>query len=74
LQPTATLIEFRENTEAGRVAVLLDLEDPAIKQHVLPSGLYGQSTIYTEYAHYVAVIPHILLRMSSWLNYMFPFH
>ncbi len=36
LRPAATLIEFRENTEAGRVAVLLDLEDPAIKQHELP--------------------------------------
>ncbi|MEA3411491.1 MAG: HlyD family secretion protein [Pseudomonadota bacterium] len=74
LTGSADLIEYRENTVAGRMAVELELDDPLIEQYDLPQGLYGQSAIYTDHAHHVALLRRILLRMSSWLNYVFPFH
>jgi len=74
LSGTADLIEYRENTVAGRMAVELELDDPLIERYHLPEGLYGQSAIYTDHAHHVALLRRILLRMSSWLNYVFPFH
>lgn len=74
LQPTATLIEYQATDVAGRVAVELELEDPAMARYDLPDGLYGQAAIYTGHAHHLAVLRRILLRMSSWLNYLFPLH
>jgi len=58
----------------GRVAVVIEIEDPAFEQYDLPNGVFGQSAIYTEHAHHVAVLRRILLRMASWLDYLFPFH
>jgi len=40
----------------------------------LPEGAYAQSAIYTEHVHHLAVLRKILLRMSSWMNYIFPLH
>lgn len=74
LQPTADLVRFSDTTTTGRVAVEIQIEDPEFYQYNLPQGLYGQSAIYTEHAHHVAVMRRILLRMASWLNYLFPFH
>jgi hypothetical protein len=36
--------------------------------------MFGQSAIYTEHAHHVAVMRKLLLRMASWMDYLFPFH
>jgi len=74
IQPTTDLIEFRDNAQAGRVAVVIKIEDPAFDQYELPAGLFGQSAIYTEHAHHLAVLRRILMRMASWLDYLFPFH
>ena len=40
----------------------------------LPHGLYGQSAVYSEHAHHLAVMRKILLRMATWMDYLFPFH
>jgi multidrug resistance efflux pump len=72
--PTADLIEFQEHTSTGRIPVIIDLDDPKFDQYDLPHGLYGQSAVYSEYAHHLAVMRKILLRMASWMDYLFPFH
>ena len=48
------------------------LEQPRFELYT--SGAYGQAALYTEHFHHVAVMRKILLRMSSWMNYLFPFH
>ncbi|WP_210396225.1 HlyD family secretion protein [Motiliproteus sediminis] len=58
----------------GRVAVRLRITDSRIDQYQLPGGAYGQSAIYTDHFTHVAVMRKILLRMASWMNYLFPFH
>jgi prepilin-type processing-associated H-X9-DG protein len=54
----------------GRVIVLIDIEDDAIRKQ-FPAGVSGQIAIYTEHFHHVAVMRKVLLRMQGWLNYLF---
>lgn len=54
----------------GRVIVLIDIEDDAIRKQ-FPAGVSGQVAIYTEHFHHVAVMRKVLLRMQGWLNYLF---
>ena len=72
--PTADLIEFQEKPTTGRIPVIIDLDDPKFGEYDLPHGLYGESAVYSEHAHHLAVMRKILLRMASWMDYLFPFH
>lgn len=74
LQPSGNLMT--DSAGPGRVPVGIRITDPAFApyRNTLPGGAYGQMAIYTEHAHHVAVMRRILLRMSSWMNYLFPFH
>ncbi len=76
VQPSGNLIGFTGSPPAGRVPVVLEVIDPAFEPYrdLLPGGSYGQAALYTEHFHHVAVMRKILLRMSSWMNYFFPFH
>jgi multidrug resistance efflux pump len=72
--PTADLIEFAPQTTTGRIPVIIDIDDPKFREYDLPHGLFGQSAVYSEHAHHLAVMRKILLRMASWMDYLFPFH
>ena len=74
LVPQDELITFQTGESSGRVAVLISLDDPPMDPRTMPMGLYGQAAVYTDHAHHLAVMRKILLRMSGWLNYLFPFH
>lgn len=76
LQANGNLYHIGANIKPGRVPVILKITDPEFSEYAsqLPGGAYGQSAIYSEHAHHLAVLRKILLRMSSWLNYLFPFH
>jgi hypothetical protein len=57
----------------GRSIVIVELgEDFA--ELGLPSGISAEMAIYTEHFHHVAVMRKVLLRMASWLNYVFGDH
>jgi len=60
----------------GRIPVQLKITDPRFTQYAdfVPGGSYGQSAIYSDHLHHVAIMRKILLRMSSWMSYLFPFH
>jgi len=60
----------------GRIAVRFYIDDEKfdLYQDRLPGGAYGQAAIYSEHMHHVAVMRRVLLRMSSWMNFFFPFH
>ncbi|MEE9103829.1 HlyD family secretion protein [Pseudomonas sp. QE6] len=76
IQPGGSLVSFSNSPPPGRVPVILDITDPAFEQYRagLPGGSFGQAAVYSEHAHELAVMRKILLRMSSWLNYIYPFH
>jgi multidrug resistance efflux pump len=63
--PSADLIEYDPTLPAGRIPVILDIDDPDFEQYRLPHGMFGQSAIYTEHAHHVAVMRKLLLRMMN---------
>ncbi len=69
-QFTGTLQSAKRLFAPGRTIVLIDLEDDAIL-HQLPAGVSGQAAVYTEHFSHVAIMRKILLRMQSWLNYVF---
>jgi len=74
LQPSGTLIT--DNNQAGRIPVQIQITDPEFEAYrtQVPGGAFGQAAIYSEHAHHIAVMRKILLRMSAWMNYLFPFH
>ncbi|NKF49654.1 HlyD family secretion protein [Shewanella sp. WXL01] len=58
--------------QRGRALVLIDIDH---EQHEtlrnLPAGVAGQAAVYTEHFSHVSIIRRVLLRMQSWLNYLF---
>jgi multidrug resistance efflux pump len=75
LQPTGNLMADN-SAVAGRLPVQIRITDPDFDayQEQIPGGAFGQAAIYSEHAHHVAVMRKILLRMSAWMNYLYPFH
>jgi len=77
VQANGALLNFTAaSTIAGRVPVVIEITDPLFEQYrdVLPGGAYGQSAIYSDYFEHVSIMRKVLLRMSSWMSYFFPFH
>jgi hypothetical protein len=76
VQPSGNLISPMTATYPGRLSVLIDITDPEFEPYRarVPGGAYAQAAIYTEHFHHVAIIRKVLLRMSAWMNYIFPFH
>jgi multidrug resistance efflux pump len=76
IQPSGNLINAMAAPLPGRIMVRIKITDPEFDAYrdIVPGGAYAQAAIYSEYAHHVAVMRKILLRMSAWMNYLFPFH
>lgn len=76
VQPSGNLINPMAAPFPGRIAVRLDITDPEFKAYDdrVPGGAYAQAAVYSEHFHHVAIMRKILLRMSAWMNYLFPFH
>ncbi len=74
LQPTGNLMT--DHAVPGRVPVIIKITDPDFDDFrtSLPGGAFGQAALYSEHFHHVAIIRKVLLRMSAWMNYIFPFH
>ncbi|ARU88776.1 HlyD family secretion protein [Pseudomonas sp. M30-35] len=76
VRPSGDMISYSKSPPPGRVPVFIEITDPKFDQYrdLMPGGAYAQAAIYTEHFHHLSVMRKILLRMSSWLNYIFPFH
>jgi len=76
IQPSGTLINPMAAPFPGRIAVRIEITDPEFEafRDKVPGGAYAQAAVYSEHFHHVAIMRKILLRMSSWMNYLFPFH
>ncbi len=73
---SGTLVSPTNNTKPGRIPVAIRITDEKFEQYVdrMPGGSFAQAAIYSEHFHHVAIMRKILLRMASWMNYLFPFH
>jgi multidrug resistance efflux pump len=76
ISPSGELIDSNQAPKPGRIPVAIEITDPDFENYIyiLPGGAYGQSAIYTEHAHHLAIMRKVLLRMAAWINYLFPFH
>ncbi|MGB3620210.1 HlyD family secretion protein [Ketobacter sp. MCCC 1A13808] len=74
LQPNGNLVT--ESLPPGLVPVRIRITDPAFEPYrdKLPGGAFGQAALYSEHLHHIALIRKVLLRMASWMNYLFPIH
>lgn len=74
LQPNGTLMT--DTSAAGRMPVRIRITDKNFERYRnrVPGGAFGQAALYSEHFHHVALLRKILLRMSAWMNYIFPFH
>lgn len=70
LQPSGSLVDPEQIKGEGRMLVMIDLEDDLSKYQIVP-GSTGEVAIYTHHMHHLAVMRKVLLRMKSWLNYLF---
>jgi multidrug resistance efflux pump len=75
LQPSGFLIdpEGPERRTPGRALAVIEILDD-ISGYQLPGGVTAEIAIYTDHWHHVAVMRRVLLRMSSWMNYVFLEH
>ncbi len=70
LQPSGTLIDPETRQEPGRALAVITVTDD-LSAYQLPAGSSAQVAVYTEHWHHFAIIRRLLLRMKSWMNYVF---
>ncbi|RLA59633.1 MAG: HlyD family secretion protein [Epsilonproteobacteria bacterium] len=75
LQAQGNLYDMSPNMKAGRIPVKIEITDPKFKEYAgtIPGGAFAQAAVYSDHGKQVAFLRKILLRMSSWMNYLFPF-
>jgi multidrug resistance efflux pump len=73
LQTSGNLIGTEAFQRVGRVPVVIEVLDD-MSEFNLPTGTRAQVAVYSEHAHHVAIMRKILLRMSSWQNYLYLDH
>ncbi|WP_337073571.1 HlyD family secretion protein [Aeromonas veronii] len=74
VQANAMLLDQNSAIRPGRMPVLISITDPEWAKYQVIAGASGQAAVYTEYFHHVSVMRKVLLRMASWMNFLFPFH
>ncbi|TNH86103.1 HlyD family secretion protein [Aeromonas sobria] len=74
VQANVGLLDQTTAVRPGRLPVLISITDPEWAKYQVIAGASGQAAIYTEHFHHVSIMRKILLRMGSWMNYIFPFH
>jgi len=70
LQPSGNLVDPEQVKGQGRMLVVIKFTDDLSKYHIVP-GSTGEVAIYTHHMHHLAIMRKVLLRMKSWMNYIF---
>ena len=72
---TGSLPDSGQASSPGRIPVVIKITDPEFEPFAdqVPGGAFAQTVIYSEHATFAAVIRKLLLRMASWLNYLYAF-
>lgn len=72
-QASGTLLGTQSMQGMGRIPVEIRLDDD-MREFGLPSGTRAQVAVYSDHFSHVAVMRRVLLRMSSWQNYLYLDH
>lgn len=70
LQPSGNLVDPEQIKGQGRMLVVIKFTDDLSKYQIVP-GSTGEVAIYTDHMHHLAIMRKVLLRMKSWLYYIF---
>lgn len=73
LQTGGSLLGTEVFRSVGRMPVLIEVTDD-LSEFQLPKGSRAQVAVYSDHWHHVAIMRRILLRMSSWQNYLYLDH
>lgn len=73
LQNSGNLVGTEAFQRIGRIPVIVDITDD-ISEFELPAGSRAQVAVYSDHFSHVAIMRRILLRMSSWQNYLYLDH
>ena len=73
LQTSGALLTTTSFQAIGRVPVVIDILDD-LSEYELPTGTRAQVAVYSDHFHHVAIMRKILLRMSSWENFLYLDH
>ena len=73
LQNSGSLVGTQALQPIGRVPVEIRITDD-LSEFDLPTGTRAQVAVYSDHFHHVAIMRKILLRMSSWQNYLYLDH
>jgi multidrug resistance efflux pump len=70
LQPSGNLVDPEQIKGEGRMLVHIKFTDDLSKYQIVP-GSTGEVAVYTHHMHHLAIMRKVLLRMKSWLYYIF---
>ncbi len=73
VQASGNLLGTESFQSLGRIAVVIDIVDD-LSEFELPTGSRAQVAVYSDHAEHVAIMRKILLRMTSWENYLYLDH
>jgi hypothetical protein len=75
LQPTGALIDPQapEHLQPGLTLAQINVVED-LTPYQLPGGVVAEVAIYTEHLHEFGLLRKVLLRMSSWMNFVFLEH
>lgn len=73
LQTSGNLIGTEAFQRIGRIPVVIEVLDD-MSEYNLSTGSRAQVAVYSDHFHHVAIMRKILLRMSSWQNYLYLDH
>ena len=70
LQPSGTLVDPGQIKGDGRVIVSINFQEDLSKYQIVP-GSVGNVAIYTDHMKELGLLRKILLRIKSWMNFIF---
>ena len=70
LQPSGTLVDPGQIKGDGRVIVSINFQEDLSKDQIVP-GSVGNVAIYTDHMKELSILRKVLLRMKSWMNFIF---
>jgi len=70
LLPSGTLVDPEQIKGDGRVIVSIHFEEDLSKYQIVP-GSTGNVAIYTDHMKHLSILRKVLLRMKSWMNFIF---
>lgn len=72
-QAQGTLQSLTVTPGSDGVLALIELE-PNVQVEALPDGIFAQVAVYSDHFSHVAVMRKVLLRMTSWMHYLYLDH